>query len=297
MLEQARIIVYSRAFITLFAMPEPFLTAQSPLGIIAGNGQLPLQLAQACVARQRPVFILGFDGTTDMTFFAHMPHASVRIGAVGEALERLRAADVKQLVMAGGMKRPSFTSLKPDAKGVKLLTRLGKSFFGGDDALLRQVIGFLEEEGFSIVGVQDILIDIPAPAGSLGAAAPDARQLQDIALGLEAARALGREDAGQAVIVDRGEVLDREDAEGTAALIRRHGARAKSPSPSGILVKARKPSQENRADLPAIGPDTVEQAHAAGLAGIAVEAGHALIIHRGDTLAAADRYGIFIYGI
>ncbi|HLI19491.1 MAG TPA: LpxI family protein, partial [Stellaceae bacterium] len=112
---------------------------------------------------------------------------------------------------------------------------------------------------------------------------------------VEAARGLGAEDLGQAVIVRHGEIVDREDADGTDALIRRCGASGKGAG--AVLVKIAKPGQERRADLPAIGRNTVIGARAAGVRGIAVEAGACLVLDRAAVAAAADEAGIFVVGI
>jgi DUF1009 family protein len=272
------------------------MAALSPtLGIIAGSGRLPAQLIESCQAVGRAVFVLAFDNA-DMESIRHVPHQQVRLGAVGEAIGHLRNAGVEEVVLAGKVKRPAFTSLRPDAMGAKLLARLGTAFFGGDDALLKVIVSFLEGEGFNVVGADDVLGALITPAGVLGKIAPDARAKADIAQGLKVAKELGALDVGQAVIVENGHVLGTEAAEGTDALIERC-AGLRRELRSGVLVKAKKPGQESRVDLPAIGPDTVEKIHAAGLAGIAVEAAASLILDKEKTIARADALGIFVVGI
>ncbi len=269
----------------------------SPLGIIAGSGSLPGEIIEACTKQKRPVFVVGFEGGTDMTPYLHHPHACVRLGAVEELFHHLNAGGVKDLVMAGGIKRPSLSSLKPDARGAKLIARMGMAFFGGDDALLRQLILFFEEEGFRVLRIHDILPDVLAQPGTLGKVSPSRHAMPDIEIGIAAARALGARDAGQAVVVENGQLLAEEDENGTEALLAKCALLRKSRAPSGILVKAKKPQQEDRADLPAIGIHTVQQAHAAGLAGIAVEAGSTIIIDSHATTALADKHRLFLYGI
>ena len=271
-----------------------------PLGIIAGGGRLPLQLAEACQAAGRAFFIVAIEDAADVTALARLPHAVVRIGAVGAAIGHLRKANAKALVLAGSVRRPSLFSLRPDAAGVKLLARLGKAFFAGDNALLKAVVSFLEDEGFRVVGSDDILQGLLAPEGVLGKIKPNARAEADIAHGLKAALALGEMDIGQAAIVENGYVLGVEAADGTDALIERCGKLRRGNSTtgsmnSGVLVKVRKPGQETRADLPAIGVQTVERVHAAGFAGIAIAGG--IILDKEKTIARADALGVFVIGI
>ncbi len=271
--------------------------SKSTLGIIAGAGRLPLQLVEACQTTGRKVFVLGFDDVTDPATIAHVPNVMVPLGHIGEAITHLRNADVKELVMAGRVPRPAISDLKPDKAAAKLLTRLGSTFFAGDDALLKAVIAFLEGEGFTIIGAQNVLSNLVAPEGVMGKIQPNADQKADIIYGMEVAKRLGELDVGQAVVVESGYVLGVEAAEGTDALLSRIKMLKQIPERGGVLVKVKKPLQETRVDLPAIGPVTVINVHAAGLGGIAVEASGSLILDREQVIAKADELGLFIVGV
>ncbi len=266
------------------------------LGIIAGKGALPERIAQACRSRGEPFFVLAFKGETEERFLATVEHAFIRHGSVGQTLELMREKNIDRVVMAGRIERPKLRDLKPDAKGAQLLKRLGKAIFAGDDKLLSTITGFFEEEGFTILGAEELLEDGAAPDGVLGKHAPDAQAREDIALGMNVVKALGALDVGQAAIVQHGYVLGVEAMEGTDGLIARC-ALLKQVEDGGVLVKAVKPKQDERVDMPAIGVETVKNIAAAGFAGIAVEAGHTLIIDREATIAAADERGIFILGV
>jgi len=265
------------------------------LGILAGSGELPLRVVEACRAAGRPVFVLAFDGIADPARFHGTPHAVVRLGAAGEGLRLLHENGVEELVMAGAVSRPSLRSLMPDWRAAKFFARVSARVLG-DDGLLRAVIQELEGEGFRVVGVDSVLGGELAPLGPLGAVRPDAEAERDIARGLEVARALGALDVGQAVVVQQGIVLGVEAAEGTDALIARCGGLG-GEGLGGVLVKIAKPGQERRADLPTIGPATVTAAAAAGLRGIAVAAGSCLLLDRAAVAAAADRAGLFVTGV
>lgn len=271
--------------------------SKSTLGIIAGTGRLPLQLIEACQATGRKVFVLAFEHSTDPAVFTHVPHAVVHMGAIGEALNHLRKAGVKELVMAGRVKRPSLSGLKPDLAATKLIARLGGSLFAGDDALLKAVVSFLEDEGFTIIGAENVLSDLIAPEGIMGKVQPNTRSKADIAYGIEVAKRLGELDVGQAVVVENGYVLGVEAAEGTDALLERSAKLKYTPQRAGVLVKVKKPLQERRVDLPAIGPITVQNVYDAGLSGIAIEAAGSLILDRDEVIAKADALGLFLVGI
>jgi DUF1009 family protein len=265
------------------------------LGIFAGGGELPLRIIEACRAAERGVFVLAFEGAADPAVVSGVPHAWVRLGAAGEALRLLREQRVEEIVFAGGVKRPSLLSLRPDWHAAKFFARVGYRALG-DDGLLTAVIREFEREGFRVVGADTILGSALAPTGRLGRHAPDAQAEDDIALGFRIVRALGALDIGQAAVVQQGLVLGVEAIEGTDALIARC-ADLRREGPGGVLVKAPKPGQERRADLPTIGRRTVDGAAAAGLRGIAVEAGASLIIDRAAVVAAADRSGLFVVGV
>jgi len=266
------------------------------LGIIAGSGRLPTQLVEACQVIGRPCFVLAFSEDTNLDAIQNAPHAIVRLGAIGEALKHLKGAGVNEIVLAGKVARPSIASLRPDFAATQLLARLGTAFFGGDDALLKALVKFLEDEGFRIVGAQDILRSLVATEGVYGRIAPSKRDSSDIAKAFEIAKKLGELDIGQAVIVENGYVLGVEAAEGTHVLISRC-AGLKREARGGVLLKAKKPQQDNRADLPAIGITTVETVHEAGFNGIAIEAEGSIILDREKTIARANELGIFIVGI
>jgi len=271
------------------------MAARPTLGILAGAGDLPLRLIDACRASGQEVFVLALAGEGDAARFDGVPHASVRLGAAAEALRILRENGVGELVLAGRVKRPSLASLRPDWRAAKLFARIGLRALG-DNGLLGAVIQELEAEGFRVVGVDSLLASLLAPEGALGAVAPDEQARIDIARGLEVARALGGVDVGQSVVVQQGIVLGVEAAEGTDALVERVGG-LRLEGPGGVLVKIAKPGQERRADLPVIGVATVVGCARAGLRGIAVEAGAALVIDRAGVIEAADRAGLFVLGI
>ncbi|MDZ7713206.1 MAG: UDP-2,3-diacylglucosamine diphosphatase LpxI [Rhodovibrio sp.] len=266
------------------------------LGVLAGGGPLPRQIVEQCRRQGRPVFVVAFHGQTDpATVDGDVGHVWTRLGAAGQTLKALRTAGCGELVMAGPVRRPSFGEIRPDLTAARFLGRIGTRALG-DDGLLRAVIDLLEREGFRMIGLHEVLPDVLAGAGKLGRHAPDAAAMSDIRRGLSVARALGEQDVGQAVVVQQGMVLGVEAIEGTDQLLRRCGD-LRRPGAGGVLVKIKKPQQDARADLPTIGTRTVEGARAAGLRGIAVSAGGAVMVDPDDTIAAADAASLFLYGV
>ncbi len=275
----------------------PAATEPRPaLGILAGGGPLPGRVAAAAAAAGRAVFLVGLEGYADPAVLAPFPHAWARLGAAGRSLALLRAQGCRDVVLVGPVRRPSLLDLRPDAEGARLLARIGRAAFGGDDGFLAAIVRVLAEEGFRVLGAHEVLTEAVAPGGTLGAVLADAQGMADIARGVAVARALGGVDVGQGCVVQQGIVLAVEAIEGTDAMLAR-AAGLRRPGPGGVLVKLVKPGQERRADLPTIGPATVRAGAAAGLRGIAVEAGGTLLTDRAGLIAAADAAGLFVLGI
>ncbi|WP_298372153.1 UDP-2,3-diacylglucosamine diphosphatase LpxI [Azospirillum sp.] len=270
------------------------MTARA-LAILAGGGTLPARIAAAVRGQGRDVFVVAFDGHTDPATVAGLPHLWSRFGAAGTIIRRLHDEGVGEVVFAGPVKRPSFTELLPDWWTTRFLARVGTRALG-DDGLLRAVVRELEEEGFRVVGLHEVLKDLLTVAGPVGSLVPDAEAERDIARAAQVARALGALDVGQGAVVQQGLVLAVEAIEGTDAMLARCADLAR-PGPGGVLVKVKKPNQDRRIDLPTMGVTTIEKAAAAGLRGVALEAGGSLLIDREAVADAADRLGLFVIGI
>jgi DUF1009 family protein len=265
------------------------------LGIVAGGGGLPRRLVESCRAAGRDVFVLALEGAAEPGTVRDVPHAWCRIGAAATGLALLRENNVSELVLAGGIRRPSLAALRPDWRAAKLFARIGRRALG-DDGLLSAVVRELEQEGFRVIGADELLDAEPVPEGPLGKIRPDGQSEADIEHGLRVAWTLGVLDVGQSVIVQQGLVLGVEAIEGTDELLRRC-ARLRREGPGGVLVKVAKPGQERRADRPTIGPRTIALAAETGLRGIAIEADATIVLDRDEVVGAADDAGLFVVGV
>ena len=259
----------------------------APVGLIAGSGRLPVLFAQAAARAGRTVVIVAHESESDPQLPAL---AWVKLGQLGRIVEVLRSAGVTEAVFCGGIRKPRLFDVRPDWLGLKALSRM-RSF--GDDAALRAIAAALEAEGVRIVSPMPFVPELVASRGALGKRRLTEEQRADAAFGLAAARALGAADIGQTVVVKRGVVLAVEAVEGTDACIARGGALGKG----AVVVKARKPQQDDRFDAPAVGPRTVDALVAAGCSALAIEAGAALVLDRDELAAAADRAGLAVEGI
>lgn len=281
-------------------MTEGSGAGREKLGLIAGGGELPLAIVQRCAEAGREVFVLRLKGSADPGLDAY-PGAEIGIAELGRAIELLRAEKCGAVCFAGNVRRPNFSALKPDLRGLKSLPGALAAARRGDDALLRFLIEEFEKEGFRIEGADAAGVRT-APQGSFGRLDPRPEDEADIALAVRAAKTLGALDIGQAVVVCRGVVLAVEAQEGTDALLSRcrelpETLRGSPAARAGVLVKWPKPIQDRRVDLPTLGPRTITAAAAAGLAGVVVEGGGALILQPREVAEAADRLGLFVHGL
>jgi DUF1009 family protein len=268
----------------------------SKLGIIAGSGELPRQMIQACEDQGREVFIISFEGITEEETTHGRLHKCVHIGKVGLAVRTLKEQGIKDVVLAGRVGRPDMSRLAFDYSGIKLLIRLSKLPSQGDDKVFREIISFLESSKFNVIGAEDVLHELLIDEGTLGNISPDKTALKDISIGKKAAKTIGDLDIGQAVIVQQGQILGVEGPEGTDKLVQRC-KELHAEGKGGVLVKMKKPHQDTRVDMPSVGVHTIINAYNSGLRGIAVEAGGSLVINREAVIAKADELSMFVEGI
>ncbi|MDB2414777.1 UDP-2,3-diacylglucosamine diphosphatase LpxI [Rickettsiales bacterium] len=269
----------------------------SPLGIIAGDGSLPDRLITGCMNLQRDVFVINIDTNKNPSDSLHkVPHITLGISSVGKAVKTLKERNIQEIIFAGSVKRPKLSSLRPDAGGIKLLTKISTAKLGGDNSLLSIVVKHFEDQGFKVVGVDDVLKDLLMPKGAIGNIEPDEEMLNNIKFGKTAIKKIGELDIGQSIVVQQNIVLGVEAIEGTDALIKRCGG-LQLEGAKPVLVKMKKPTQDPRIDLPTIGLKTLRNCHEAGFAGIAVEAGGALVLDKEKMIEKANQMGLFIVGI
>ncbi len=275
---------------------NPNCLDDGPIGLIAGQGELPLLLAKKLKQEGRELFIILVKGEADPSDYKEFSTETVAITKIGKFLKLLKQNNCRTVTLCGPVNRPNFKNILPDAQGMKLLTRIGGALSKGDDGLLRAITEFIEENGFKVVGPHELENSFLTSSGTLGTYNPTEQDLDDIAKGREVLEVIGRLDIGQAVVVRNGYVLAVEAAEGTKSMLERCST-LKWEEPAGVLVKLPKPEQELRADMPAIGVATVSQARKAGLKGIAIEAENTLLIDKDNIIKAADDAGLFLFAL
>jgi DUF1009 family protein len=287
-------------------LPEPMtnkaLEISSPVGLIAAGGVMPFAVADSLTARGINPVLFALKGACDPVAVERFRHHWISVGQLGRAVKLFRAEDCRDLVFIGTLVRPALSEIRLDWGTLRVIGRVWAAFRGGDDHLLSGIGRILEQDGFRMVGIKDVAPDLLMPEGCLTDKSPDESAAADIARGREVLRALSPFDIGQAAVVIDGHVVGVEDIEGTDGLLARVArlrgeGRIRARAARGVLVKAPKSGQDLRFDLPTMGPQTVEGAAVAGLAGIAIVAGNTIVVDPQSVIEAADAAGLFVTGL
>ncbi|MDC7786413.1 UDP-2,3-diacylglucosamine diphosphatase LpxI [Rhodoplanes sp. TEM] len=270
--------------------------------MICGGGRLPGDIAAKVEAGGRPVVMFAIEGWADPAVVAPFRHHWLSLARYGTFLRLMRQEGCRDLVVIGILLRPSLWQLRPDLGTVRVLPRIVRAFRGGDDHLLTSLGRMLEDDGCRLLGAHEVAPDILAAAGPIGARMPGARDAADIALGLGLLAATSPFDVGQAAVVANRHVLAVEAAEGTDRMLARIAelreiGRIKLPRGVGVLVKAPKVGQDQRFDMPTVGPNTIDGVARAGLAGLAVAAGGVIVAEPQEVVRRADAAGLFAVGV
>jgi UDP-2,3-diacylglucosamine hydrolase len=266
-------------------------TLLSPLGLIAGNGVFPLEFARSAKAKGLEVIAVAHEGETDPALAENVSKCVwIKVGQLGTILDTFKNSGVRQAAFAGGIQRVRlFGGVKLDVKGMALLARLRTK---KDDEILRGVAAELEKNGITVIGANSLLESNIPQAGTLSQRGLSEAEKADGRIGFEAAKATGALDIGQTVVVYDGLVTAVEAVEGTDAALRRAGEL--TGKRGGVVVKLCKPQQDERMDLPSIGPKTLETMKNWGLTAIVLEAGKALILDPVKVVSLANEAKIAI---
>ena len=281
-------------------MPDDHAGPDTPLAIIAGRGRLPRDIAERRADCGDPYVLIIFPDCEEPWMAAH-PHEHHRFERLGRVFRALKARHVTHIVFAGAMNRPRIRPWLMDFSTIRLAMRALPLLRQGDDAMLRGYARLVEDQGFTMIGPAEILGEtLTVPAGAMTARTPTKRDRTDSDRAAAIVAALGPLDVGQGAVVANGICLAVEAIEGTDLMLSRVAqlpSDRRGATPSGVLYKGPKPDQDRRLDMPTIGPDTVVRAAEAGLKGIIVKAGETVLLDPSGTRAAAEKAGLFVFGI
>jgi len=278
------------------------MTSDGPIAILAGAGQLPLQLVKHLETVGQEYRVMAFRGFAAAEL-RRQAHAQVDLLDLKTIMGRLDEWQPRAVSLVGAVRRPGFSALLGAYSLLRNRQEVKEVIARGDDQVLRGAVMLLEERGHTVVGVHELAPGLVAPATLQGGLRPSPDDRRATAMGLELLNSLSAFDIGQAAIVHREHVLAIEGPEGTDRMLRRVRALRQAwlglrrREKGGVLIKAAKRGQDLRVDMPAIGPRTIAEAARAGLAGVAVGAGSTLVLDQEKTLRTADRLGLFLVAV
>lgn len=260
------------------------------IGIIAGGGRFPIMAAKSAVNRGLGIIAVAHQGETDPSLAEIVDKIVwIRLGQLGRLIKALKDNGVRKAIMAGTItKRRMFGDIRPDLKGLSLISRMAVLH---DDGILRAVTDELAAQGIEIVSATYYLPELVTPLGCLTKKEPNRAEKEDIMLGWKIAKELGRLDIGQCVVVRNKTVLALEAIDGTNETIRRGG---KLAGKDAVVVKVSKPTQDLRFDVPSVGMETIQIMAEVKASVLALEAGKTLMFERSEMIENADRIGISI---
>ena len=265
----------------------------SPIGLIAGNGTFPIEFALNARERGIEVVAVAHQGETDEKLNT-MVHSCewIKVGELGKLIKVFKDAGVKQAAFAGGIKRVNlFGGVKLDLKGMGLLAKVRSV---KDDTLLRGIASEIEKSGIEVFSATEMLSESVVASGYLTRRRLNEKEKEDARIGWEAAKAIGKLDIGQTVVVNQGIVVAVEAVEGTDAAILRAGEVSGKGS---VIVKVCKPQQDLRIDLPTIGSDTIQNMLKVQASALIVEAAKTVILDREELIKCADKGSIAVVGV
>lgn len=263
------------------------------IGLIAGSGQFPIVFSKTAQAKGIDVLAVAHVSETDAALEEHVQSIKwIKLGQLGAMIKFFKSHHVEDAVMAGGITKTNmFLNVKPDLKALKVLASMRHT---QDDGLLRSVAGALESEGITVRAPTFLLPELLAEPGCWTQRSPTRSEMADVRFGWRIVKEIGRLDIGQTLVVRGGSVMAVEAIDGTDATIRRGGMLGKKNT---VVIKASKPTQDLRFDMPAVGVQTIRTMGdvAAGL--LVIEADKTLVFDREEMIKLANREGIAILAV
>jgi DUF1009 family protein len=263
------------------------------IGLIAGSGQFPIIFSKTAKRQGFEVYAIAYRKETDPSLPEYVDGIEwVNLGQIKRMVSFFKANQVTEAVMLGAVcKTRLFSDVRPDTKALALIARVKHTH---DDGLLRAFAALMEKEGITIRASTFLVPDLLAPEGCWTRRKPNKNEWDAIEFGWKMAKEIGRLDIGQCVVVGSGSVLAVEAVDGTDSTIRRGGQLGNGES---VVVKVCKPNQDTRFDIPAIGAQTIQTMHEAGVGVLAIEAGKAVVFDREEMVSLANQLRICIIAL
>ncbi len=264
------------------------------IGLLIGCEDLPKIVIAELKRQNKEFFIISLVSKPNIDLNQY-DHEVIPVTKIGKIIASLKKHQITEVLFLGKIARPSFSKIIPDLKGLRLFFRIIRNMSFSDHKLFTELVKFAESNKLKILGVKDISKEILAPKGLITNKKPDKNFLKDVDYGQEIFKKISHADIGQSIIVENNLVIGVEAVEGTDELIKRCAKYFKEKG--GVLLKFKKPHQDDRVDLPVIGIKTMRNLLKGNFRGVVIEAGNTIIIDYEDVVDFANENNLVILSI
>ena len=260
------------------------------IGLIFGETHFPKEILKKI--KKRKVKYLIIDLTRIRVFKKDRHSHSVSIGQFGKIIKILKENNCKKVLFAGKVKKPNFSKLRLDLKGIYYIPRIIKSSKLGDAAILKEIIKILSQERIRTVSSLTFNPELTLKKGNYSKTKPNKEDKSDINKAIKTLNRLGKYTFSQGAVVRNRKVVAIEGKGGTQKMLKR--CKSKKFRKKGVLVKFPKKKQDLRIDLPTVGLKTLIQCKSAGLKGVVLKSKRNVFLERKKCINFANKNKMFI---
>jgi len=259
------------------------------IGLIFGETSFPIQILKKIKKKNLKYLIIDL---TKGKFKKDKHSYNVSIGQFGRVIKILKENNCKKVLFAGKVKKPNFSKLRLDLKGIYYISRIIRSSRLGDAAILKEIIKILKRERISTISSLTFNSELTLKKGKYTRTKPNKEDKIDIKKAITTLNRLGKYNFSQGTVVRNRKVVAIESKSGTEKMLRK--CKSKKFRNKGVLVKFPKKKQDPRIDLPTIGFKTLAQCKAAGLKGIVLKSERNIFLERKKCINFANKNKMFI---
>ena len=259
------------------------------IGLIFGETLFPFEILKKIKRRNLKYLIIDL---TKGKFKKYKNSHKVSIGQFGKIIKILKNNKCKKVLFAGKVKRPNFSKLRLDLKGIYYIPRIIRSSKHGDAAILKEIIKILKQERISTISSLTFNPELTLKKGSYTKTKPNREDEADIKKAITTLSRLGKYNFSQGVVARNRKVVAIEGKGGTEKMLRK--CKSKKFKNKGVLVKFPKKKQDLRVDLPTVGLKTLTQCKSAGLKGIVLKSKRNVFLERKKCISFSNKNKMFI---
>ena len=265
--------------------------------LLTGGGELPIEVIRKLVKNKITFFCLIFEKNPVSKIILNKDHKLINFGKIISELLKLQNLGFYHVALVGNLQRPNISDIKPDFNSAKIIPQFTKTLLqGGDNNLLDFCIDYLNNIGFRVLDLRKIIPENFLNSGNITKIKLSKKLIDDIRKGKMILDCISKFDIGQSLIIQSGNIIGIEAAQGTDKLIKDSYSYLRKNEKS-ILVKLAKVKQNLKADLPTIGVKTLKNCNKFGISGIAYSANKTLFINKQEVIKYCNQNNIFLYGV